>query len=263
MMKNKIRYIPLLILDLSGIILIATQMKLAGWILFGLGLLSLLPCTLHFRRDFLLIFFSMAMLGLANINTDISFYHVLNMATLLPLAAIIPYCVSRFILKDYHIQFHYCHIKNWYRIGILSIFISAATAYFVFPLYLKDTGSYLNWKIIPETGYLTWFCIWIIVLAIWEELIFRGAFLGLFRRYFPFTIANLTQSILSTSFLYELGFRGWGFALIFMFALIQGYIFKKTESLLSVILIHLTMDIIFFLAIINASYPSLFPLFLK
>src|ERR1039457_5518963 len=144
-MKDKLKYLPLLFLDLTGIILIALQIKLVGWILLALGLLLALLCNPNYRRDMLLIFSSMVILGLANINTDISFSHLLSIAILLILAIIIPYFVSRYIFKDSHIIFKYCPIRNWYKQGILLIFIFAALSYIIIPYYLKSTGSYHSW----------------------------------------------------------------------------------------------------------------------
>ena len=47
-----------------------------------------------------------------------------------------------------------------------------------------------------------------------------------------------------------------------LFALTQGYIFKKTESLLYVITIHLTLDLVLFLALLNVHTPTLADIFL-
>jgi len=75
--------------------------------------------------------------------------------------------------------------------------------------------------------------------------------LGIYRRYLPFATANLLQAVLFTSFLFELGFTGWGPVMIFIFAVIQGVVFRKTDSLFYVITIHLTLDFILFLALVN------------
>jgi hypothetical protein len=48
----------------------------------------------------------------------------------------------------------------------------------------------------------------------------------------------LLQAVLFTSFLFKLGFTGWGPVMIFIFAIIQGVVFRKTDSLFYVITIH-------------------------
>jgi hypothetical protein len=65
-----------------------------------------------------------------------------------------------------------------------------------------------------------------------------------------------------TSFLYELGFRGWGPLLIFPFALSQGYVFKTTKSLLYIITVHLTIDFMLFLVLIHLHHPEHLRIFL-
>jgi len=77
-----------------------------------------------------------------------------------------------------------------------------------------------------------------------------------------FALANLIQAVFFSSFLYELGFTGWGFIMIYLLSIIQGYIYQKTGSLFYVITIHLTLDIILFLALINAHHPTWVPIFL-
>src|SRR5438105_3569702 len=127
---------------------------------------------------------------------------------------------------------------------------------------LKSSGSYVNWTVDPGVSNLVRFFIGTNALGIWDELFFVSTVLGLLRRHLAFPIANLTQSILFTSFLYELGFRGWAFLVIFLFALVQGYIFKKTESLFYIITIHLTFDLILYLALIYTHHPSWMPIFI-
>jgi membrane protease YdiL (CAAX protease family) len=99
------------------------------------------------------------------------------------------------------------------------------------------------------------------VLGIWDELFFVITVLAILRRYLPFIWANGAQAILWTSFLYELGFRGWGPVAIFPFALLQGYIFKRTDSLLYILTIHLTIDLVLYLALVHAYHPGWVPLF--
>lgn len=99
-------------------------------------------------------------------------------------------------------------------------------------------------------------------LGIWDELFFVVTALGLMRRHLPFVWANLAQAVMFTAFLYELGFRGWAPFLIFPFALLQGIVFKKTENLVYVIAIHLTLDLVLYLALINAHHPDVLPVFI-
>lgn len=252
----------IILLALTGVILIPLQMHMIGWSLYVLGLVTLLFCTKQFRKDIALIYLSLGLLGLTPITTDISLVHIAHMGLLLGLAVLLPYCISRFVYKDHLVRFPWHHGRSWYKTEISYILLTAAVAYLLLPFMLRTTGSYQYWTVEPGTWNLFLLFLGTNGLGIWDELFFVCTVLGILRRHLPFRWANLTQAILFTSFLYELGFRGWAFLVIFAFALLQGYIFKKTESLFYVITIHLTLDFILYLVLIHAYHPEWLPIFL-
>jgi membrane protease YdiL (CAAX protease family) len=262
MLNKPLHIVSVFILALCAVILIGLQIKFFGWILYAIGIFSLFFGSKQFRKDLLLVYISLGLLGLTPITTDISFIHILQMGTLLSLAIAIPYFFSRFIYKDYLVRFKFHHGRGWYKTEILYIFFTAAIAYILLPFALANTNSYLNWTVLP--GFKNLFVLFLGTnfLGIWDELFFVSTVLGILRRHLSFRVANFIQAFLFTSFLYELGFRGWLFIIIFNFALIQGYVFKKTESLFYVITIHLTLDLILYLALIHAHHPTWMPIFL-
>lgn len=251
----------LVLLILTGIFLIALQLKPWGWLIWLAGISTLIFCTKKFRKDILLIFLSLGILGVTPITTDTSYGHMLLMGTTLTLAIILPYYVSRYVYKDYLVKFKFHHGRKWFKTEILYI-ITAFLAYIILPFYFRDTAAHLNWTVEPGISNIVRLFIGTNALGIWDELFFISTVLGILRRYLSFDLANILQSILFTSFLYELGFTGWGFVMIFIFAIVQGLIFKKTESLFYVITIHLTLDLILFLALIHAHHPSWMPIFI-
>lgn len=261
-MKKWFEYLNIVWLCISTVTLIGLQMKTEGWILLAIGLLGLFLCRKQFVKDLFLIYTSIGILGLTAISTDISLRHMFGMGVALSLAVGIPYFISRFIYKDYLVRFQFHHGRSWYKTEIAYIAVTAIVAYLLLPFYLKDTNAHLNWTVEPGAFNISKLFVGTNVLGIWDELFFISTVLGILRRYLSFTWANLVQSILFTSFLYELGFTGWGFIVIFIFALTQGYVFKKTESLLYIISIHLTLDFILFLALINAHHQSWIPVFI-
>jgi membrane protease YdiL (CAAX protease family) len=261
-MKKYIEYLSLILLALSGIVLIGLQIKPVGWVLISIGAIVLFFCDKKFRNNIFLIYLSLSLLGITTITTDVSYQHMVMMGTTLILAVIIPYLISRYLYTDHVVQFQWHHGRQWYKTEILYIFFTAAISYLLLPFFLRDTGSYQNWTVEPGVDNLIRLFIGTNGLGLWDELFFVSTVLGILRRYLPFAQANIVQSILFTSFLYELGFRGWGFLMIFVFALIQGYVFKKTESLLYVITIHLTLDFILYLALIHSHHPDWLPIFL-
>jgi len=262
-MKKWIELTVILLLSISAITLIGLQLHVIGWSLLATGAFLLLFSRKQFKKDFSLLYFSIGLLGITPITTDISYQHMFIMGIPLTLAITIPYLVSRFIYKDHLVHFKFHHGRSWYKTEIFYIFITALLAYLILPFFLKNTDSYLNWTVTTETSHIIRLFIGTNFLGIWDELFFISTVLGILRRHISFRFANIVQSIMFTSFLYELGFQGWGVIMIFIFALIQGYVFKKTESLFYVITIHLTLDFILFLALIHAYYPELMPIFLR
>lgn len=262
MRKKYVEYGSILLLDCAAIVLIALQMKLFGWILLAVGAIMLLFCNKQFRNNIFLIYVSIAILGVTPITTDISYSHMLLMGFLLILAIAIPYLVSRYLYKNKLVTFKFHHGRRWYKSEIFYVILTAVVTYLFFPLMLGQTGSYLNWTVAPGADNLIRLFIGTNALGIWDELFFVSTVLGILRKHLTFPLANLAQSVLFTSFLYELGFQGWSFAVIFIFALLQGYIFKKTDSLLYVITIHLVADLILYLVLIHLHNPTWIPIFI-
>lgn len=221
-----------------------------------------LSCLQYLRRYGLLLLISVGIVAFTPISTDISYAHMLLMGAMLALAVCIPWYFSAHVFKDGVITFPFRHGRRWYRSEILYIIITATIAYLVLPFYLTNTGSYLNWTVEPGVSNIVRLFIGTNALGIWDELFFVAVVLAILRRIMPFWWANVLQATLWTIFLYILGFQGWIPFLLFFFCLSQGYIFNKTNSLLYVITIHLTIDFILFLALIDAHHPSWIPIFI-
>lgn len=261
-MKKIFETIAILLLIVTAITLIALQMKPLGFYILGLGVITTLLGNTKFRKDIVLIYISLAILGITPITTDISIQHMIQMGIALILAVAIPYTISRFVYKEHTVRFPWHHGRRWYKSEIWYIVITATIAYFLLPFMLRSSGAYTNWTVDPGVENLTRLFIGTNALGIWDELFFVSTVLALLRRHLSFQWANITQAFLFTSFLYELGFRGWCFPVIFIFALVQGYIFKKTESLLYVITIHLIFDLILYLVLIYLYHPEWLPIFI-
>jgi hypothetical protein len=247
---------------LSGFVLMGLRSPAFGWPLLAATLILTLAWPHPIRRHLPLVILALALVGLTPITTDISISHMLFMGTMIALAVAIPYAVTSRVYRDHVIRFPVHHGRRWYRREVAYIAFTAAVAYLVLPYYLSSTGSYLNWTVTPGIGNLMRMFVGTNGLGLWDELFFVATVLAVFRRYLPFIWANIGQAVLWTSFLYELGFRGWGPLAIFPFALLQGEIFRRTDSLLYIVTIHLTLDFVLYLALIHAYYPSWVPIFL-
>lgn len=261
-MQRLYEYGALLLTCAAAITLVGLQLEPLGWTLLALATMVLPGCRPGFAKNVLLVNISLGILGLAPIETDIHAVPALTMATVLTGALMLPYLVSRYIYKDRLIRFTFRGNRPWRKKEVAYIGLAAVLSYLILPYYLKSTGAYLNWPAVESAGEIFKLFIGTNALGIWDELFFICVTLGILRRYFSFWQANLAQAILFTSFLYELGFTAWAFIPIYIFALLQGYIFSKTESLLYVITIHLTVDLFLFLALLNAHNPALVPIFI-
>ena len=128
---------------------------------------------------------------------------------------------------------------------------------------------YLNFFILTPTGHLSWPLVgaseaeslarifWgVNIGGFWDELVWINLVFVLLSRHFPFWEANFAQAFFFTSFLYDIAFFGAGPFFIFPFALIQGYTYRKTGSLLYIVILHLMIDSILFFMIANRYFPG-------
>ena len=248
--------------SVSGFTVFVLDQQLIG---YGLLLLSTLGASLvdkSLAKDLSLIATGLFIMGFVPINTDISYEHMFVMGAAMTAIVTLPYLISRYLYTDYAIRFPWHFKQKWTRDQWLYLAIVFVVGYLVIPVYMITTGVYENWPAARTADDITRLFIGTNALGIWDELFFICTAFVLFRRHFPFWIANILQAILFTSFLYELGFESWGPVMIFMFALVQGYIFTKTQSLLYIVTVHLLFDLLLFLVLLHAHVRTLFPIFL-
>ncbi len=238
--------------------------KEAGWILLSLAFLLTLNWNLRiteFGKHLGLVIAMLALLGLIPIDTTITYGHMFGMGTVLAATVLIPYFVSNRWLVHHPITFPFRTGRKWYKKEIAYIALAAVGSYLLLPYYLASTGSYLNWSVQLDPSHIVRLFMGTNGLGIWDELFFVGVCLALLRTWLPFIWANLAQATMWTTFLYELGFRGWGPIPIFIFALSQGIVFKNTKSLLYIITVHLTIDLMLFLVLIHLHHPQYLNIF--
>jgi hypothetical protein len=158
---------------------------------FVLGIAELLLCSKQFRRDMVLLYVAMTLLAVTSITTDLSYGHMLAMATTLSLAIVIPYVVSRFVYGDYVVRFRFHHGRRWFTTEIAYIVLTVIISYFLLPFYLESTGAFLNWTVHLDFSHIVRLFIGTNALGIWDELFFVSTALGILRRCFPFPFANI------------------------------------------------------------------------
>lgn len=251
------------VIALGGVLAIGFQLRY-----LGVAVLLLCASWLYFqpikrlRNDLWLVICSLLLLSVTPVSTDISPSHIAIMSVLLSATVLVPYYISRYYLGDHAVRFPLHHGRRWYRHEIGYIVLTAAIAYLLLPYALLSNGVYLNWPNASTPTQLGLLFLGTNALGIWDELFFVSTLLALFRRHVGFWYANIAQALLWVAFLYELGFRSWLPLVLFPFALLQGYIFRRTSSLLYILTIHLTLDLVLYLALVNAYHPEWFNFFL-
>jgi membrane protease YdiL (CAAX protease family) len=96
-------------------------------------------------------------------------------------------------------------------------------------------------------------------VGIWDELFFVNTVFALLRSCYSFGAANLAQSVIYASVLTDMAFTGIGPGLVYLFALTQGAMYERSESLLWVLLVHVIVDAVLVAAILRFHYPGFVP----
>ena len=124
--------------------------------------------------------------------------------------------------------------------------ILTPTLHHSWPLPLTGERSEAMWR-------LFWGCNFV---GVWDELAFINFVFVLLCRCFDYREANFAQAVFFASFLHEMAFVGWGPPVLYGFALIQGLTYRRTGSLLYIVVLHLLLDSVLFYMIANRWYPG-------
>jgi membrane protease YdiL (CAAX protease family) len=213
------------------------------------------------RRRVGVLLASVAVLAVAPINTDTATVHFVTMG--LVLLAVVAGPSLLFALTDPAvIRYKWLSRQSWrWQVGYVLLAIPVAwlglRAYFFLSPEIEA-----HWPLpaAPEREALWRLFLGINGVGIWEELFFINVAFATLRTVAPIFLANLAQASLYTTVLVHMAFTGWGPAFIFPFALAQGWMFQRSHSLLTVILVHLIVDWFLFDEIVTAHYPGTAPL---
>lgn len=214
-----------------------------------------------FFKDVLLIAGALVLISTISLAADISWTNMLRMGTVLTLAVLIPYLVSRFVYKDHAIRFPRRTGQPWSKLEWAWLLATIILAWLILPVYFLGTGVYQNWPAVVEWHEILRLFVGVNAVGIWDELFFICTIFTLLRRYLTFWVANVFTSMIFVSFLWELGYQSIGPLLTIPFALVQAWIFTKTKSLPYTITVHLLFDAIVFLTIVHAHHPEALPIF--
>ncbi len=213
-------------------------------------------------RTLVLLAYTIVVLWLTRIDGDTGNEHILELALMLGIGILlIPALAAKYWLGE---PLDYSWVRGrwsdkmwlWFPAGFVIAF-TVLWAYFniltptlhhswPLPLLVEPSVTEALWR-------LFWGCNFV---GIWDELAFINFVFVLLCRHFSVREANFVQAIFFTSFLHEMAFVGWGPVFIYAFALIQGYTYDRTRSLIYIVILHLMIDTILFYLIANGWYPG-------
>jgi hypothetical protein len=213
-------------------------------------------------KDLLLISIGMVIVSTISVKADISWGNFFLLGLVLASAVAVPYLISRFVFKDRIIRFRWRGGWPWSRVQWGYLVLVLFLGWLILPFYFITSGVYLNWPNTVAWDEIARLFIGVNAVGLWDELFFILTVFVLFMRHFPVWQANLLQTVIFVSFLWELGYQSWGPLLTIPFALLQGWIYFQTKSLAYVVTVHLLFDAIVFLVIVHARNDGVFPFFL-
>lgn len=213
-------------------------------------------------RDLSLIAAGLLIVSIIPLKAELDNLAMVRFGLALGGAVAVPYLVSRYVYRDYAIRFPWRGGQRWtafqwtWLIGVLVL------GWLILPFYFITSGVYTNWPVVDTPDLIARLFVGVGAVGIWDELFFICTCFALLRRHFPAWQANILQSIVFVSFLWELGYQAWGPFLTIPFALLQGFIFVRTRSLAYVVAVHLLFDAVVFAVLVHAHNPGVLdPLF--
>lgn len=255
----RVRTFALVTFCAATVLLIPLEAWLPGTIAFGLsGWAVWQSRDAAFRRRMGVLLGCILLLALAPISTDTRPVKFLTLG--LPFLAVIalpPLLLRRSDpgLLSFHLWPRHF---SWLEFGY--VLLSVPLAWAAFRLYFGVLSPEVpfNWKLPPEpaSGPLLTLFAGINLVGVWDELFFINTCFAVLRSLFPFWSANLAQSVVYTSVLYDMAFQGWGPLFVFFLAVTQGIMFERSRVLVYVLVVHLIVDYFLFQEIVEAYYPA-------
>ena len=251
--------LPAVLVAASAFVMFGLQREALAYPLLAVGVVVGFLLDRDLGRSLLLIAVGLTPIGLISVAADIHWSHYFLVAAVLTVAILAPYLVDRYVFRRHVIRFPLRSGRHWtvaervYMVSVLGL------AWLIMPFYFIRSGTYLNWPAVSEPSEMTRLFIGVNAVGLWDELFFICTVFTLLRRHFPLWQANLLQATIFVSFLWEIGYTSWGPFLTFPFALVQGYLFARTRSLLYVLGTHLTFDCVLWLILVYAHNPGSLP----
>lgn len=245
----------------AAVLIFAVHVRPAGYLPLVAGVALGLWADRRLGADLAVIATGMAILSSISLAADLSDAGILRFAIVLSAAVLVPFLLTRFVLRERSIVFPWRTGRRWTRTQWAYLLAVVVAGYLLLPYYLVGSGAYRNWPEITGGQEIARLFVGVNAVGLWDELFFVCTVFALLRRHFPLWLANALQATVFVSFLWELGYREWGPVLTIPFALVQGVIFARSQSLAYVVTVHLLFDAVVFMVLVNAHHPELFDVF--
>ena len=246
----------------SAVLLFALRMPAAGYATLAAALMLALVTDRALFRDLLLIAVGLTIISSISVEANISYPNIALMGTVLSLAVLVPYLISRYVFRDHAIRFPIRTGQRWTTLERAYLPMVLLLGYLILPGYFIGSGAYQNWPAVSAPDEIARLFVGVGFVGIWDELFFICIVFALLRRHFADWQANILQAVIFSSFLWELGYQSWGPLLTVPFALLQGYTFARTRSLTYVVCVHLLFDVMVFLVLVHAHTRDWLDIFL-
>ncbi|MCL2090784.1 MAG: CPBP family intramembrane metalloprotease [Micrococcales bacterium] len=259
--------VPALLVGVAAVLALPFRLVWAGWAVLALAVgiawwLDRLGRTTRLGRDITVIAVGLAIVSSVSVAADISWGNYFRLGGVFAAAVMVPYLLSRYLFDDDEVRFPWRGRWPWSRLQWGYIGVVIVAGYLLLPFYFISSGVWENWPAVHEWHEVARLFVGVNVVGTWDELFFICTVFALYLRHFPMWQANTLQAMVFIPFLWELGYQAWGPALTIPFALLQGWLFRRTRALAYVVTVHLLFDLVVFGVIVHARNPGTIPIFL-
>ena len=196
---HPIGLLPAVLVCGAAVLLFGFMVPVAGYALLVVGLVVAWLTdrsgrTSRLLPDLALIALGQAIISTISVAADISYGNMLLMGTVLGLAVVVPYVISRFVFGDRVIRFPWRTGRRWTRVQWGYLLLVLVLGWAILPFYFITSGVYTNWPTVTAPDEIARLFVGVNAVGTWDELFFICTVFALLRRHFPVWQANLLQT---------------------------------------------------------------------
>ena len=257
-MLEKSKYISLALLMIAAVPLIVFE----TWLVSS-AILLLFAVSLYFvgrveRLRFVALMLGILIVAATPVNTDLDNAHFAAMVVGYLCSLLVPYLFLR--IFDKGVVTLRLFPEKWRRADVVHTIVNIVGSSIGVSIYLKvlNKDVLANWPLPfePQEGIIRLF-VGMYLTGFWDEAYNLHTNLAILSSMFHPIFANIAQSFIYLSSLWDLAFRGIGFPFMALFALTQGLLWLRSRALFWVLVVHFTVELVVFRLIIQAQYPEL------